>query len=161
MEERVRRIALIPGDGIGREVIAAGRQVLEVLAAGQAGLGFAFESFDWGSERYLSQGAMMPADGLESLKGFDAIYFGSAGDPRVPDHVSLWQLRLAICQGLDQYANIRPARLLPGPVEPAARRWPGGYRLAHRAREFRGRVFGGRRSGAPWPAAGSRRWTSR
>ena len=120
MTERRHRIALIPGDGIGAEVIAAGRQVLEALAAGEAGLGFAFQDFDWGSERYLREGAMMPDDGLETLKGFDAVYFGSAGDPRVPDHVSLWQLRLAICQGLDQYANVRPARLLPGLTSPSS-----------------------------------------
>ena len=107
-------IALVPGDGIGPDVIAAGRQVLETVADQIDGLSLSFQSFDWGSERYLETGAMMPADGLDILKQFDAIYFGSAGDPRVPDHISLWQLRLAICQGLDQYANIRHARLLPG-----------------------------------------------
>ncbi len=112
------RIAVIPGDGIGKEVIAAGQTVLERLSALEPGLGFTFTPFPWGSDHYLATGEMMPKDGPETLKGFDAIYFGSAGDPRVPDHISLWQLRLAICQGLDQYANIRPARLLPGLSSP-------------------------------------------
>jgi len=117
------KIVLIPGDGIGVEVIAAGREILEVLA-NKDGLNFSFNAFDWGSERYLAQGAMMPEDGVETLKQYDAIYFGSAGDPRVPDHISLWQLRLAICQGLDQYANIRPARLLPGLKSPLSNAGP-------------------------------------
>jgi tartrate dehydrogenase/decarboxylase/D-malate dehydrogenase len=112
------RVAVIPGDGIGTEVIAAGCRVLEQLCAGISGLELTFEQFPWGTDYYLETGAMMPDDALATLKSFDAIYFGSAGDPRVPDHVSLWQLRLAICQGLDQYANIRPARLLPGLVSP-------------------------------------------
>ena len=112
------RIALIPGDGIGQEVILAGRQALEALAGRSPDLELEFESFDWGSDRYMETGRMMPEDALDTLGSFDAIYFGSAGDPRVPDHVSLWQLRLAICQGLDQYANVRPARLLPGLASP-------------------------------------------
>jgi len=114
---KTHKIALVPGDGIGVEVIEAGREILDVLA-GKQGLKLSFDTFDWGSERYLSQGSMMPEDGVETLKQYDAIYFGSAGDPRVPDHITLWQLRLAICQGLDQYANIRPARLLPGLKSP-------------------------------------------
>lgn len=119
------RIAVIPGDGIGKEVIAAGQEVLEALSAGDSGLAFEFTAFPWGSDQYLATGRMMPEDGLEVLKAFDAIYFGSAGDPRVPDHVSLWQLRLAICQGLDQYANIRPTRLLPGIASPLREVRPG------------------------------------
>ncbi|KAB2848676.1 MAG: tartrate dehydrogenase, partial [Hyphomicrobiaceae bacterium] len=114
----VYTIAVIPGDGIGGEVISAGVNVLEALARKQTGLEMKFEWLDWGSERYLKTGRMMPEDGLAILKSKDAIYFGSAGDPRVPDHVSLWGLRLAICQGFDQYANIRPARLLPGLKSP-------------------------------------------
>jgi tartrate dehydrogenase/decarboxylase/D-malate dehydrogenase len=114
------RIAVIPGDGIGKEVIAAGVEVLEALARGTSGLDFAFETFDWGSDRYLKTGRMMPEGATEGLKDFNAIYFGSAGDPRVPDHVSLWQLRLAVCQGFDQYANIRPTRILPGLRSPLA-----------------------------------------
>jgi len=112
------RIAAIPGDGIGREVIAAGKAVVEAVAGADGGFDVAFEDFDWGSERYLETGAMMPADGLDAIAGMDAIFFGSAGDPRVPDHVSLWGLRLAICQGFDQYANVRPSRLLPGVTGP-------------------------------------------
>lgn len=112
------RIAAIPGDGIGKEVIAAGCRVLEHLTQQAQDLSIEVETFPWGSDHYLETGEMMPADALETLRGFDAIYFGSAGDPRVPDHVSLWKLRLAICQGLDQYANIRPTRLLPGLSSP-------------------------------------------
>lgn len=112
------RIAAIPGDGIGKEVIAAGCQVLEHLAQQKSGLSIEFESLPWGSDQYLETGEMMPDDALDTLRGFDAIYFGSAGDPRVPDHISLWKLRLAICQGLDQYANIRPTKLLPGLSSP-------------------------------------------
>ncbi len=112
------RIAVIPGDGIGREVTAAGLAVLEALEAASPGLELAFESFPWGSDFYRETGAMMPADGLDRLGGFDAIYFGAVGDVAVPDHVTLWGLRLAICQGFDQYANVRPARLLPGIESP-------------------------------------------
>ena len=108
------RIAAIPGDGIGTEVIRAGIEVLKVAAARDGGFAFDIDTFGWGSEYYLEHGRMMPADGLSQLAPFDAIYFGSAGDPRVPDHISLWGLRLAICQPFDQYANVRPSRLLPG-----------------------------------------------
>jgi tartrate dehydrogenase/decarboxylase/D-malate dehydrogenase len=114
------RIAAIPGDGIGVEVIDAGCRVLHALADSIPDLDLVIERLDWGSERYLATGSMMPGDGLETLRGFDAILFGSAGDPRVPDHVTLWGLRLAICQGLDQYANVRPSRLLPGIKSPLA-----------------------------------------
>jgi tartrate dehydrogenase/decarboxylase / D-malate dehydrogenase len=112
------RIAAIPGDGIGQEVIAAGVEVLTALAAREGRLGLAFETFDWGSDYYKRHGVMMPAEGLAALKPFDAIYFGAVGAPEVPDHVSLWGLRLAICQGFDQYANVRPARILPGITSP-------------------------------------------
>jgi tartrate dehydrogenase/decarboxylase / D-malate dehydrogenase len=111
---RTHRIAAVPGDGIGIEVVEAGCAVLDALAAVEPDLAFAVERFPWGSSYYLEHGVMMPADGFERLRGFDAILFGSAGDPRVPDHVTLWGLRLAICQGMDQYANVRPTRLLPG-----------------------------------------------
>jgi tartrate dehydrogenase/decarboxylase/D-malate dehydrogenase len=107
-------IAAIPGDGIGTEVIAAGIQVLDKLAKRDAGFALRFEHFDWGSDYYQKHGAMMPADGLDRLKRFDAIYFGAVGSKEVPDHVSLWGLRLNICQSFDQYANVRPARVLPG-----------------------------------------------
>jgi len=107
------RIAAIPGDGIGKEVIAAGVDVLNALAE-KEDFRLKFESFDWGSERYLKTGAYIPDGGLEKLKSFDAIFFGAVGAPEVPDHISLWGLRLPICQGFDQYANVRPARVLPG-----------------------------------------------
>jgi tartrate dehydrogenase/decarboxylase/D-malate dehydrogenase len=111
---RQYRIAAIPGDGIGTEVIKAGVEVIQALAARDGGFSLSIENFNWGTDYYLEHGRMMPDDGLEALKPFDAIYFGSAGDPRVPDHISLWGLRLAICQPFDQYANVRPSRLLSG-----------------------------------------------
>jgi tartrate dehydrogenase/decarboxylase/D-malate dehydrogenase len=109
------RIASIPGDGIGNEVIPAGIEVLKRL---ENGFQLRFESFDWSSKRYKETGAYIPAGGLEKLKTFDAIFFGAVGAPDVPDHVSLWGLRLPICQGFDQYANVRPSRLLPGITSP-------------------------------------------
>src|SRR5262245_50804032 len=111
------RIASIPGDGIGIEVIAAGIEVLQVLAE-KEGFKLAFEHFDWSSKRFLEKGAYIPEGGLEKLKTFDAIFFGAVGSPDVPDHVSLWGLRLPICQGFDQYANVRPSRVLPGITSP-------------------------------------------
>jgi tartrate dehydrogenase/decarboxylase/D-malate dehydrogenase len=110
---RSYRIASIPGDGIGGEVIAAGVEVLQALAATE-GFRLEFKTFDWSSKRYLEQGTYIPEGGLQELKGFDAIFFGAVGSPDVPDHLSLWGLRLPICQGFDQYANVRPARVLPG-----------------------------------------------
>ncbi|MEK9721770.1 MAG: tartrate dehydrogenase, partial [Quisquiliibacterium sp.] len=115
------RIALIPGDGIGKEVIPAGREVMQALAAGGGDFSFEFESFDWGADYYRQHGRMMPDDGLNALYGKDAILFGSAGDPQIPDHITLWGLRLKICQGLDQYANVRPTRILPGIDAPLKR----------------------------------------
>lgn len=106
------RIATVPGDGIGKEVVPAGRQVMEALGGGS--FAFQFENFDWGGDYYRQYGVMMPESGLETLRGKDAILFGSAGDPHIPDHITLWGLRLKICQGLDQYANVRPTRILPG-----------------------------------------------
>ena len=109
------RIAVIPGDGIGKEVIDAGLRVLDYLAK-ESNSAFTFENdfFPWGCEYYLENGKMMDEDGVERLRDYDAIYFGAVGFPGVPDHVSLWGLRLAICQGLDQWANIRPVEFLPG-----------------------------------------------
>jgi tartrate dehydrogenase/decarboxylase/D-malate dehydrogenase len=116
---RTYRIAVIPGDGIGGEVVPHGLRVLDRLAEGSNGrFRFDYESFPWGCEYYLKTGTMMDADGLDRLAGFDAIYFGAVGWPGVPDHVSLWGLRLAICQGFDQYACVRPIRLLPGVTSP-------------------------------------------
>ena len=118
------RIATIPGDGIGKEVVPAGQQVLEALAGDSSTFRFEFENFGWGGDWYRAHGAMMPADGLIALKGKDAILFGSAGDPHIPDHITLWGLRLKICQGLDQYANVRPTRILPGIDGPLKRCGP-------------------------------------
>jgi tartrate dehydrogenase/decarboxylase/D-malate dehydrogenase len=110
----VKRIAVLPGDGIGQEVVPEGLRVIDALLGSEA----QYEHFPWGCQYYLETGQMMPDDGLELLKDFDAIYFGAVGWPGVPDHVSLWGLRLAICQGFDQYANIRPVRLLPNVPSP-------------------------------------------
>ena len=111
---RNHKIAAIPADGIGPEVIAAGLQVLDTLAKVSGDFTISATTFDWGSAYYHTHGVLMPADGLEQLKNFDAIYFGAVGAPDVPDHISLWGLRLPICQGFDQYANVRPTRILPG-----------------------------------------------
>ena len=118
------RIALIPGDGIGKEVIPAGAELLEALAAADGGLRFEFQTFGWGGDWYRAHVEMMPADGLTALRSHDAILFGSAGDPHIPDHVTLWGLRLKICQGFDQYANVRPTRILPGIDGPLKRCGP-------------------------------------
>jgi tartrate dehydrogenase/decarboxylase / D-malate dehydrogenase len=112
------RIAVIPGDGIGKEVIPAGLEVLKAAARREGGIEWSFDEFGWGSDFYRSTGLMMPPDGLDEIKHHDAIYFGAVGSPDVPDHVSLWGLRLAICQPFDQYANVRPARILPGITSP-------------------------------------------
>ena len=118
------RIATIPGDGIGKEVIPAGQQVLQALADRLGTFAMAFENFGWGGDWYRAHGQMMPADGLEALRGQDAILFGSAGDPQIPDHITLWGLRLKICQGFDQYANVRPTRILSGIDAPLKRCLP-------------------------------------
>ena len=115
---RPYKLAVIPGDGVGKEVIPAGVEVLEAVAKQAGGFDFEFTSFDWGSDYYKANGVMMPEDGAEQLKAFDSIYFGAVGAPDVPDHVTLWGLRLAICQPFDQYANVRPTRILPGVKSP-------------------------------------------
>lgn len=114
-------IATIPGDGIGKEVIPAGAQVLEALASKSGTFRFEFENFGWGGDWYREYGEMMPADGLNALRDKDGILFGSAGDPDIPDHITLWGLRLQICQGFDMYANVRPTRILPGIDAPLKR----------------------------------------
>ena len=111
------KIASIPGDGIGNEIIPAGIEVLKML---EDGFRLEFEHFDWSSKRYVETGRYIPEGGLEKLKRFDAIFFGAVGAPDVPDHLSLWGLRLPICQGFDQYANVRPSRVLPGITSPLA-----------------------------------------
>ncbi|MDO7269113.1 tartrate dehydrogenase [Shouchella clausii] len=109
------KLAVIPGDGIGSEVIDAGMKVLKQVEVNSQGE-IKFESvyFPWGCDYYLENGKMMADDGLDQLKSFDAIYFGAVGYSNVPDHVSLWGLRLNICQNFDQWANIRPVRFYKG-----------------------------------------------
>jgi tartrate dehydrogenase/decarboxylase / D-malate dehydrogenase len=119
------RIAAIPGDGIGKEVIAAGIEALQALAARDGGFELVFDHFGWGSDHYKQHGVMMPENGRDLIKAYDAIYFGAVGAPDVPDHVTLWGLRLAICQGFDQYANVRPTRILPGITSPLRDAGPG------------------------------------
>ena len=117
---RQHRIAAVPADGIGPEVIDAGLEVLEALAARDGGFTLKVDRYDWGSDYYRKHGRYMPPDGLAWLRTADAIYFGAVGDPNIPDDVSLWGLRLPICQGFDQYANVRPTRILPGVTSPLA-----------------------------------------
>jgi len=119
------KIAAIPADGIGPEVIAAGLQALEALERRDGSFKIEVTSFDWGSDYYKKNGVMMPENGSEQLKPFDAIFFGAVGAPDVPDHVTLWGLRLPICQGFDQYANVRPTKILPGIQSPLAGVGPG------------------------------------
>src|SRR6478752_5099696 len=112
-------IASIPADGVGIEVVSAGRRVLDALAQNSGGK-FAFEwtEFPWGCEYFAKTGQMMDPNGLDTLKDFDAIYFGAVGWENVPDHISLWGLRLNITQNFDQWANIRPVKFLPGVQSP-------------------------------------------
>src|SRR5690606_7477237 len=115
---RSHKIAAIGGDGIGPEVIAAGLDVLDACAKRDGRFALDVTHFDWGSDYYRKRGVMMPPDGADRLRAFDAIYFGAVGAPDIPDHITLWGLRLAICQPLDQYANVRPTRILPGITSP-------------------------------------------
>ena len=107
------KIAVIEGDGIGREVVPEGLRVLEAAGRGY-GINFSWQHFDWSCETYLKTGSMMPEDGLDQLRGFDAIYLGAVGYPGVPDHISLWGLLIPIRRGFQQYVNLRPARLIKG-----------------------------------------------
>jgi tartrate dehydrogenase/decarboxylase/D-malate dehydrogenase len=112
-------IASIPADGVGKEVVSAGRRVLDAVAENSGGK-FAFDwtEFPWGCGYYEETGQMMDPKGLETLKNFDAIYFGAVGWENVPDHISLWGLRLNITQNFDQWANMRPVKFLPGVQSP-------------------------------------------
>lgn len=118
------KIAVIPGDGVGPEVLKEGMKVLKQAAACSGAFSFEDAWFPWGCGYYLETGRMMPEDGIRILKGFDAIYLGAVGDPRVPDHVSLWDLLLKIRKSFDQYVNLRPVKLLKGapcPLKDVAR----------------------------------------
>ena len=120
----LHRIAVIPGDGIGKEVMPEGLRALEAVG-GRFGVGFDFEEFPWGSELYARSGRMMPEDGIERLRGFEAIYFGAVGWPTVPDHVSLWGLLIPMRRHFEQYVNLRPVRLFEGVPCPLAGKKPG------------------------------------
>ncbi len=117
------RIAVIPGDGIGKEVVPAGIAVIEAAGA-RFGFQVEWTEFDWSCERFLAEGAMMPADGIDQLRPFDAIFLGAVGHPDVADHVSLWGLLIPIRRGFDQYVNLRPVKLLDGITSPLAGRTP-------------------------------------
>ena len=114
------RVAVIPGDGIGPEVVREGVKVLKTVAALDGGFDFQLEEFPWGCEYYLKNGEMMPENGMETLSRFDAIFLGAVGFPGVPDHISLWNLLLRIRRGFDQYVNLRPVKLLRGAPCPLA-----------------------------------------
>jgi len=116
-------LALIPGDGIGKEVVPAGQRILDVAAEVHGGYRFTYQTFPWGCQYYLKEGQMMPDNGIETLKAYDAIFLGAVGDPSlVPDHVSLWGLMLPIRRGLQHYVNLRPVKLLRGVRTPLADR---------------------------------------
>ena len=117
------KIAVIPGDGIGWEVVPEGLKVLEAVGR-KHGLGYAFTEYDWGCERYHKTGKLMPDDGLERLKEADAIFLGAVGFPGVPDHVSLWGLLIPIRRSMHQYVNLRPVRMMKGMKCPLANRGP-------------------------------------
>lgn len=120
---RQHRIAVIAGDGIGQEVMPEGIRVVE--AAGQRfGISFLWDELDWSCDLFRRTGRMMPEDGLERIREHDAIFLGAVGYPGVPDHVSLWGLLIPIRRGFDQYANVRPVRLMPGVKSPLANRKP-------------------------------------
>ena len=114
-------IALIPGDGIGNEVVPAAVRVMDSLSK-RHGFEMTYTEFPYSCAYYLKTGQMMPADGIDQLRDFDAIFLGAVGDPKVPDHVSLWGLLLPIRRRMQQYVNVRPVRLLPGIASPLANR---------------------------------------
>jgi tartrate dehydrogenase/decarboxylase/D-malate dehydrogenase len=115
------RVAVIAGDGIGKEVMPEGLKVMEAAAA-KFGISFQWDEFDWSCERYQKSGRMMPEDGLQQIRSHDAIYLGAVGYPGVPDHVSLWGLLIPIRREFNQYANVRPVKLMPGVRSPLANR---------------------------------------
>ena len=151
------RVAVIAGDGIGHEVIPAAIRVLEAAAARFAVPLRRGSTFPWGSEHYFEHGRMMPADALDRLRPFDAIFFGAVGDPRLQDNVTLNGLLLPIRRGFDQYACVRPAVLYPGVRCPLAGQAAGRHRLRRRPREHRRGVRAGRRRAVPGQAARGRR----
>ena len=143
------RVAVIAGDGAGPEVVAEARKAVDAL-----GLDLTWHELPWGTDHFHEHGTMMPADALDVVRGFDAVLLGAVGDPSVPDHVTLWGLLLPLRQGLDLWANVRPARLLDGIPSKLEGRPAGRHAL--RAREHRGRVLGRRRPRAPGARARGR-----
>jgi tartrate dehydrogenase/decarboxylase / D-malate dehydrogenase len=123
MTSKPLKIAVIAGDGIGREVIPAGMAAIQAAAKG-SNISFEFTELPWGCDYYVRHGRMMDEDGFEKAAAFDAIYLGAIGDPRVPDHISVWDLLLPLRQRFQQYVNLRPMRLLPGLPSPLANRGP-------------------------------------
>ncbi len=117
---KVHSIAVIPGDGIGKEVVPAAMKVLDTVSEVTGSFKLEYEAFPWGCEYYLKNKRMMPEDGLDILKNFEAIFLGAVGDPKVPDHVSLWGLLIPIRREFQQYANVRPVRLFEGVRSPLA-----------------------------------------
>lgn len=122
---KTHRIAVIPGDGIGNEVVPAGQEILEAAARRFGDFSLDWVHFDWNCERFAKTGRMMPEDGIEQLRPFDAIYLGAVGYPGVPDHISLWGLLIPIRRQFEQYVNLRPVRLLRGVESPLKDRRPG------------------------------------
>ena len=121
---RTFRVAVIPGDGIGKEVVPEGMRVLEA-AAKRFGFGITWTCLDWGCETYIKTGRMMPADGIAQLRPFDAIFLGAVGHPNVPDHISLWGLLIPLRRSFRQYVNLRPVRLFAG-IETPLKNWKPG-----------------------------------
>src|SRR5215510_7864525 len=124
MVDKRFKIAVIPGDGVGREVIPHGKRVLEAVAL-KHNVSFDFDDFDWGADYYFSHGGMAPPDALDLLRPYDAILLGAVGHPDIPDHITLNGLLLPIRRAFDQYANVRPAVLYPGVTSPLAGRCAG------------------------------------
>ncbi|MCZ6730694.1 MAG: tartrate dehydrogenase, partial [SAR324 cluster bacterium] len=118
------RIAVIPGDGIGKEVVPEGIRVLDAVAH-RHGLAFGWDTFDWNCDTYTATGRMMPEDGLAQIREHDAVFLGAVGFPGVPDHISLWGLLIPIRREFHQYVNLRPVRLFEGVPSPLAGRKPG------------------------------------
>ncbi|HKT79645.1 MAG TPA: tartrate dehydrogenase [Vicinamibacterales bacterium] len=123
MTNKNYKIAVITGDGIGREVIPAGIAALEAATRG-SGISLSFTDLPWGCDYYMRTGRMMDEDGFDRIAAYDAIYLGAIGDPRVPDHIAVWDLLLPLRQRFQQYVNLRPMRLLPGLTSPLAGRGP-------------------------------------
>jgi len=150
------RIAVIAGDGIGKEVVPEGVRVLE--AAGRKfGIAFEWDEFPWSCEYRLKHGRMMPEDGLATIRNHDAVFFGACGFPGVPDHVSLWELLIPMRRGFDLYVNLRPVRLMPGIQSPLAGRkqgdidfWVVRENTEGEYSSIGGRIFEKAPSGKPW-----------